>query len=111
MYLIANVSAREFLQVVRLVLCCPHLVNMTHGARSTSLSSSKCDGNFRSAGNMEIHSRTLFVSKDGGSPEAAGREPAGLSWGQQTGGDGPVWWNTRFALASFWVGGTVLKVS
>lgn len=77
--MLANVSVRQFPQVVRqLVLCCPHLVNMTHDARSTFLSSSKCDGNFRSVDNMERHSRTLFVSKDGGSPEAAGREPAGL---------------------------------
>lgn len=74
-----RVSVCQFPQASRpLALCCPHLVNMTHGARSTFLSSSKCDGNFHSAGSTERHTRTLFVSKDGGSPEAAVREPAGL---------------------------------
>lgn len=86
-----------------MVLCCPHLVNMTHGARSTFLSSSKCDGNFRSVGSMAKHTHTLFVSTNDGSLEATGREPVSLSWGQKTEDDGPVWWSRRSALASFWV--------
>lgn len=54
------------------VLCCPHLVNRTHDARSICQSSGKCGEDCRSGDRIEKHTHTLYASKGGGSLGAAG---------------------------------------
>lgn len=82
-------------------LCCPHLVNKTHDARSICRSSNKCGESCQSAGKMERHTHTLYVCKGGGSPEAKRKELEGFYWGPQTGDVGRARTSTACAQVSF----------
>lgn len=83
------------------VLCCPHLVNRTHDARSIFQSSSKCDENCLSVDKTERRTHILFVCKVGEILEVTEKVSEKIQFDCQSGHLHPSHKNTACAQVSF----------